>query len=451
MTKRIGVAGLVVAVALGSTWATAQVEVSTVALEKDYSPEEGCWYRRFARPAVSDAEEQPVSFFAKTRGVTSSKKGIFKDGPGRDDLGSTVVLVGDTSPDSRLFRVPSNPTMNASGGVAFSAGLTGGGKGVFRGDQSLVALLGDSVPGVTGLLAEFSHVVITDDQGVVFWATISGAAEVGGVNVGQGIFRCSGGDGNCSSGTGSLEALVLRNDQVPDRQGRKLCNINEVAASNFGVAFVAETREDCADGDDLTRKGVFRMPFAGSIVTLALEGEACEPYAEPGGTAYGLIWTLPDIANDGSVVFQARTTGILTNYALYLCLSSTCPSDPAEAKVITGTVDQDGNVLSRFRLPAVSDAGDIAFTANARGDSGRVTGVYVRRAEVTWEHPPETVVLQGDIVPDLIPATEFAGLLANTSQLDMSPGGKIAFKAKVRRVNPPRVRLEGMFLVDVSR
>jgi len=76
--------------------------------------------------------------------------------------------------------------------------------------------------------------------------------------------------------------------------------------------------------------------------------------------------------------------------------------------------------------------------------------VYVRRAEGTWEYPPETVVLQGNLVPDLVPATEFARLLAKTSQLDMSPGGKIAFKAKVRRVNPPRVRLEGVFMADVG-
>ena len=450
MTKRVGVAGLVVAVALGATWAMAQVEVSTVALSKDYSPEEGFWYVRFNRPVVSDAAEQPVSFFARTRGVTSSKKGIFKDGPGRDDLGSTVVLVGDPSPDSRLFKMLSDPTMNAAGHVAFSTGLAGGANGVFRGDQSVVALLGDSVPDVVGFLSWFSHVVITEDEGVIFRATISGAAEVGGVKVDQGIFRCSGGDGNCSSGTGSLEALVLRNDPVPDRPDREICNINEAAASNFGVAFVAESKEDCADGDELTRRGVFRVPFAGSIVTIALEGEACEPYADPGGTTYGLIWALPDIANDGSVVFKARTTGISLSTVLYLCLSSTCPPDPAEAKVITGTVDQDGNVFSRFSLPAVSDAGDMAFKANARGDSGTVTGVYVRRAGATSDYPPETVVLQGDIVPDLVPATEFAQVLAKTSQLDMSPGGKIAFKAKVRRVNPPEVGLEGIFLVDVS-
>ena len=391
-----------------------------------------------------------MSFFAATRGLTSSKKGIFKGGPSRDDLGSTVVLVGDLGPDSRLFRVLGNPTMNTSGDVAFSAVLTGGGRGVFRGDQSIVALLGDSVPGVTGLLAEFSHVTVADDQGVVFRATISGATEVGGVKVDQGIFRCSGGDGNCSSGTGSLEALVLKNDPLPDRADRELCNINEVAASNFGVAFVAETKEDCAQGDELTRRGVFRLPFAGSTGTVALEGEACEPYAEPGGTTYGLIWTLPDITNDGSVVFQARTAGILSNFVLYLCRSSSCSSDPAEAKVITGTSDQDGNAFSRFSLPVVSEAGDIAFGAKARGDNGRVTGVYVRRAEGTWEYPPETVVLQGNLVPDLVPATEFARLLAKTSQLDMSPGGKIAFKAKVRRVNPPRVRLEGVFMADVG-
>ena len=171
----------------------------------------------------------------------------------------------------------------------------------------------------------------------------------------------------------------------------------------------------------------------------------CEPYPEdPGGTTYGLIRTAPDIANDGSVVFKARTSGILFDSVLYLCGITTCPAAKAEAAVVGGTMDPDGNVFQYFSTPAVSDAGDMAFKASSRGASGKVTGVYVRRADTTLE----TVALQGDLVPDLVPPTEFSKIRAKNSGIDMSSGGRVAFKAKVRRALPPRFSLEGIFLAS---
>jgi len=334
--------------------------------------------------------------------------------------------------------------MNTTGSVAFEARLSGGTTGVFRDGPTTVALLGDTVPGVTGLLSGFSSAFITDASAVVFRGTISGAASVGGVDLDEGIFRCSGGDGDCSSGTGSLETLVLRNDLVDDRPGRELCHLYEPAASDFGVAFYADTKEDCADGGEFTRRGVFRLAYGGSIETIALEGEPCEPEPGTGGTTYGLIRNGPDIANDGSVVFKARTTGILSNSVLYLCDFATCPAAPAEAAVNQGQADPDGNVFKYFSTPAVSDAGDMAFKARGRGATGTVTGVYVRRGDWTLE----TIALTEQLVPNLLPQSQFSKIRAKGSGIDMSSGGRVAFKAKVKRTLPPRFNLEGIFLAE---
>jgi hypothetical protein len=241
-----------------------------------------------------------------------------------------------------------------------------------------------------------------------------------------------------------LETLVLLNDPVDDRSGRELCHLYQPAASDFGVAFYADTKEDCDDGGEFTRRGVFRMAYGGSIQTVALEGEPCEPEPGTGGTTYGLIRNGPDISNDGSVVFKARTTGILSNSVLYLCDSATCPAAPAEAAVIQGQTDPDGNAFKYFSTPAVSDAGDMAFKAKGRGAAGTVTGVYARRGDGTLE----TLALTGHAVPNLLPQSQFSKIRAKGSGIDMSSGGRVAFKAKVRRTLPPRFNLEGIFLAE---
>jgi hypothetical protein len=418
---------------------TAQIEV--VALKDDVSPEVGFLYRKFQRPAVGDAVADPVSFFARAHG-DGSIRGIFADAPA--SAGSTVVLMDDLGPESRLFKRFGNPTTNAGGDVAFDALLTGGSKGVFRSGPTVVAFLGDTVPGVTGQLDGFTLVHIIDGGDVVFHGTLSGPANVGGIDLDEGIFRCAGGDGNCSTGTGSIEAVVLKNDPVPDRAGREFCHFLDVAASTFGVAFVGETKVDCGDGAELTRRGVFRLPFGGGVVTVALEGEVSEPDPTPvSGTTYQLIVDRPDIAGDGAIVFKARTAGLLVNTNLYVCDIATCPAAPAEAAVLQGTTDPGGNPFTGFGPPAVSDAGDMAFKAGTRGPAGRAHGIYVRHAGGVVE----LLALEGDAVPGLVPAASFKGF---RERIDVSPGGRLTFQAKVKPDAPPQKSRAGLFLADVS-
>lgn len=440
MVRHIVTAGLwILATVLVPPPGAAQIDV--VALKDEASPEAGFLYRKFQRPAVSDAAADPVTFFARAHG-NGSIRGIFTDAPA--SAGGTVVLANDLGPESRLFKRFGNPTLNAGGDVAFDALLTGGRKGVFRTGPAVVAFVGDTVPTVTGQLDGFTQVHIIDGGDVVFHGTLSGPANVGGIELDEGIFRCMGGDGNCSTGTGSFEVVVLKNDPVADRAGREFCHFLEVAASTFGAAVVAETKEDCGDGAEVARRGVFRLPFGSTAVTVALEGEVSEPDPTPGsGTIYELVVDRADIAADGTIVFKARTTGLLVNTNLYVCDIATCPAAPAEAAVLQGTTDPGGNPFTGFGPPAVSDAGDMAFKAGASSPGGRVHGIYVRRAG----GGVELLVLEGDGVPGLVPPASFKGF---RERIDVSPGGRLAFEASVKPDAPPQRRRPGLFLADLS-
>jgi hypothetical protein len=427
--------------AVGGGSALGDVGVEIVAVKGDPSPTGSSLYNRFTRPVASDAADS-AAFFARVRGLSGGgSTGIFKDDP--DGPGSVVVLRGDPGPDSREFTKLGHPSMNSGGDVAFDAQLRGGLKGVFRSRSDVVALRGDPIPGVTGLLDSFEEVAITDDGDVNFIGTILDAVGVDGVKLDEGIFRCTVGEGDCSgAGTGTLELLVLRNDDVPDRAGRKFCAFERLEASNFGVVFLAETSTDCGSSSD-ARLGIFRLPFGGAAVTVALEGEASEP--EP-GAVYGSLLGAPDIADDGTVVFRGRTVGALVVFALFRCVESTCPAAPAEALVEQGQLDPDGAVFRFFGPPVISDAGDIPFKAVGRGDSGSVRALYVYRAAGTLEK----IVEKGAPVPDT-PGATFKSLLVRSARVHVSAGGTVAFQAKVRLPPGSHPRSpRGVFIADLS-
>jgi hypothetical protein len=448
MWKRTGIAGAIVTMVVGGGgFALGDVPIRTVAVKTDPAPQPLSIYKRFKRPVASDTSDSAAAFFARISAlVGGSTNGIFKDDP--DAPGSVVVLKGDPGPDSLAFSKFGNPSMNAGGDVAFDAQLSGGLTGVFRGDPDVVALLGDTIPAVTGLLDGFEEVAITDAGDVNFIGTISGAAEVGGVKLDEGIFRCTGGDGNCSTGgTGTLEVLVLRNDDVPDRAGRKFCSFETLESSNFGVVFIAETHTDCSSGSGDLR-GVFRLPFGGSAVTVALEGEASEPQPILGGTVYGFMSGHPDIASDGTVVFKSRIGGILIEFVLFRCIVGTCPAAPADALIEQGQVDPEGALFKFFGSPVISDAGDVAFPALARGNSGTVKAHYVYRAA---GGTIERIVERGDPVPDR-PGATFRTLFVKTRRIHVSAGGTLAFQAKIRSPigSPPPRSPKGVFVADLS-
>ena len=198
MVKRVGMIVLAAALLLGAGVAGA-VDIDIVALKDDASPEPGFDYVRFRRPAIGDAVTTPVTFKARVKGAAGSQWGIFLDGAG--EAGSTIQFQGDPAPESRLFKTLDNPTTNDDGNVAFAARLSGGSEMVGRESDTTVALVGDdlsaAVPPVTGVLDDLSDPrrtdgLVTDDGDVVFRGTISGAAQVSGVDIDEGVFRCTG-------------------------------------------------------------------------------------------------------------------------------------------------------------------------------------------------------------------------------------------------------------------
>jgi hypothetical protein len=349
----------------------------------------------------------------------------------------------------------------------------------------------------TGLLRDFSFARIATSGDVAFIGSISGGAVVLGVEVNEGIFRCTGGDGNCSSGTGTLQTLALVNDPIPDRPGRKLCNFTGLAASSFGVAFSATTKLDCGTASEAALLGVFRKPVAGPIVTVALQGEASEPFPTPGGTIYGLPRTAVAISDIGHVAFVATTSGVtsttttsstststsstsststtsstaivtttsssvttssvtttstsstttstatpplLATTAIFLCDPATCPAAPATAAVTRGVLDDAGNAFSTFSSPGVSLAGDITFSSRVAQPGFHGSGVYIRRSGGDIE----TVALTGDPVPPPSPSAVFKRL---TDPPAMSPGGRVTFRGRIKASVAPRSR-RGIFLAE---
>jgi hypothetical protein len=410
--------------------------LKSVVLRGDPAPVPGFTYRAFRGASVAAVAGPRVVLIARVVGI-GGLHGVFLEDP--DDGGLTLALQGDPAPSGQSFRRFDRPSINPGGVAAWHAFLTGGREGIFRQGPAVVSLLGDPIPGVTGLLKTFFPPVIITSGHVVFRATISGGDTIGGVTIDEGIFRCGGGDGNCSSGSGTLEALVLRNDPIPDRPGRELCVFAEVAASSFGIAFGAYTKDDCAGGG-AAQFGIFRQPFGGAVETVALEGEPAQPLPDPGGTVYGSIDAdPPGIEDDGITVFLASTTGLLNTIALYSCDPSVCPASPAVAAVKLGDTDPGGNTFRRLKPPTVSDAGDMVFAATASGPGGRVRALYRRLAGGMLE----ILAAEGDAVPGANPPAELRRFGPR-----VSPGGRIAFRGLMRNIVPPANSRRGIFVIE---
>jgi len=341
----------------------------------------------------------------------------------------------DPSPDgSRAFQRFASETINTSQVVAWSSRIRFGRNGIFRGDPTLVALVGDPVPAPgTGALDRLSLANVTNAGDVVFESTISGGPAA------QGLFRCSGGDGNChAGGSGTLSVVQLAGDAVPDRVGRSFCAFEEIAASSYGVVFHASTKLLCSNGGETALEGVFRKAVAGVAETLALAGESANPFPNAGGTTYAGFPSAPTMNDSGAAAFVATTTGPGGTNALYRCDLGTCPASPATAIDISGDPDGNGNSFISFGPPAISAARDVAFTARVTGPSGNFYAVYVRRAA----GGVDTIAKRGDTVPGSSPVATFHVL---ESPVAMSPAGKVAFKSRILRGVTPRNR-EGIFV-----
>ena len=438
MRGKIATAALALTLAAATVAGRAHAAtIKTVALQNDPSPRAPNLYKRFREVTVSDAVGQHVAVIAQLRGTRCLFKLDPDGGPG-----ATAACRHDPTPDALAFSNPGSPSIDVAGNVGFAAPVNPGRSGVFRGDPTFVATTGDPVPApATGYLDRFVFGRLTDTGDVAFEATIDGGALVGGVRVDQGLFLCSGGNGNCSAangGSGTLSTLALVNDAVPDRPGREFCSFAQLDASTFGIAFRASTQLDCADAGELPAVGVFRKPAAGAIETLALQGEAANPNPSPGGTVYVLPQP-PAISNTGVVAFVSAVTGSVTTAGVYRCTPGICPASPAQVAVSPGDTDVDGNVLINLEAPDVSDAGDIAFHARVvPPGEHKVEALYIKRAAGSLDR----IALAGDVVPGSSPVATFRGL----GQPSASPAGKVAFLGRIRSGTPPQ--LHGVFVFE---
>jgi hypothetical protein len=160
------------------------------------------------------------------------------------------------------------------------------------------------------------------------------------------------------------------------------------------------------------------------ITTVALEGEAAEPFSGPGGTLYSEFDDVPAINNLGTVVYLGDVEGTVKRESVYMCAVASCPAAPAAIALSSGDVDTEVNVLTRLGSPHVSDAGDISLRADARGPTVRSSGVFV------WRFASDTVeriAVKGEPVPGV--TNSFFGRIDRPW---ISAGGRIAFGANTR-------------------
>jgi hypothetical protein len=456
-TPRI-LTGLALACALGWSHSVAWATLQTIAVQGEDSPRAGVDpYKNLNPPAVSDNDGGTLASLGQVKDAGKLKKCIFRLGDTTDEA---TVCVLDVSPvvGSPAFRRLNDPSINTGGTIAWGAILTGQASAVFRdpaaGAISTVALEGDTVrvAGINGaFLDEIEDLVAIADNGdVAFQAFL--IPPPGNTVRTDAIFICSGG-GHCSAVPNALESIVARNTLIPDPndlipKALRFCSFTRLAASNFGVAFIAQTKEDCNDqGEDFVT-GLFRaVPGAPPTVeTLALEGRD----ALPGGSLYFEIGGFIAMNNSGTVAFKSsvkRNFGL--EDILYLC-DTTCAVKTggilAQIAVKVGDTDGTGKIIRNLSAPNIDSTGNVGFSAEVRDPvtNKTLSAVYKRDTGGVLT----TLAIKGTTA---VPAPAILDTFTNLfgRRLGMSASGRVGFKAVVTGPYPvPQPAKKDILLLD---
>jgi hypothetical protein len=307
--------------------------------------------------------------------------------------------------------------------------------------DKVVAVRGQQVPGQPAgyLIDQPERPDISDSGDVVFFSTING------ITLTASIFRCYGGDGNCYTGSGTLEEMVTVGDTYLDSisaETREICELTEhVDASSWGIAFFALTAPTfggCSAGNDET---ILRLEYGTiTIRPVAKAGDPAEPGAGP-RRQYRFDGP-PAINNDGDVAFLGETvSGAQQQEVIYFCNEASCPADPSDLpEDIVRQHDDDaaGRDLTRLKSVGLSDLDDVSFQAVANSTvAGSGFGIYL--AQPPFTPPALRIAGKNDQTPDSL------GTFGETDRPSMSSDGHVAFKSKVRW--PDRGR-EGIWMYD---
>jgi hypothetical protein len=287
------------------------------------------------------------------------------------------------------------PSVNAAGQLAFFAGTSGGGSGVFRYTTTAgtaVVRSGDTAPtsGFTFTGFELSNVTapaINPTGDVAFYANVTD-----GTDDLIGVFRYSG-------GTGVTTALQGQPAPGGGNYSDEMSS-GDVQISNAGVVSFYATLTNSANDS-----GIFRVTGT-TGVAVARNGTAA-----PGGGIYDGLGS-PAISPNGLVTFNA----VLAGGAEGLFRSD---GTATTAIVRTGQAAPNGATYTTFQghPPQANADGQIAFTASLTGPNPQ--GVFRFSGGTT-----ATIALRGTQAPG---TTLSYGQIASTPQINAA--GHVAFHA----------------------
>ena len=379
----------------------------TIVLQEGNTSPDGSSYTSLRRPDSAGAGR--TAFVGRTE-LTPGGIFLASSAPGTAVAQRGQLILGAGVSIRRVFR----PAANVLGEASWQARVSDFGSGLFStlASDTIVAARDQTVGAAT--LEGFDRPAISDNGDVVFYARLSNLSET--------LFRCTGGDRNCYSGTGALQELVTLGDAYVDSvhaETRVICDLGEqIDASNWGIAFRARTAPLPVGCSGPAVETILRMPFGGAIQTVATGGDLAKPFT--GTRAYSRFDGPPEIDNDGDVAVLGETVDPVQE-VIYFCDVLACPADPAEAAVVQLQDDGAGRTVTRFKAVGMSDADDIVFQAVASGSDSKALGIYVARAP-SWTL--ERVAANGDAAP--------GGEYRRVGRPSMTSDGYIAFEGQLK-------------------
>jgi hypothetical protein len=267
--------------------------LTPVALAGETAPDTGGGtYAHFRLTFVNASGD--VAFDATVSGGTAAQ-GLFVDSGGTD---ASLLLEGEVAPGTGGQTYTGYKALGYSdaGEVVLSAGLSGGGEGVFlasTGADTLVALDGDPAPGTGGGTYNFDF-FLANNTSVSSTGEVAFASGVSGGSVSAGVFRVA---------NGRHFPVVLDGDPVDATWGGGTFGV----AGNAMLTPVNAVKETVVDlpisGGSFTR-GLF-SDFGAGLRPVVFSGETSP--GTGGGVFFGSLFA--SLGDGGVVAFHATLSG----------------------------------------------------------------------------------------------------------------------------------------------
>ena len=358
-------AGAVDAAPIGST--------TVVAETGDDAPDGNGSFTDFStKVALNDAGQAAFEgFLTGTNDGSSDNEGIFR---GDGTTLTQIAREGEDAPDNNgSLTFFSNLALNDAGQAAFSGfidlddgGTTLDEEGIFRGDGTTLTQIartgqaapdnreGQAAPDNNGSFSDFSNLALNDAGQAAFAADLTGTS--GGSSDNSGIFR---GDGT------TLTQIAREGQDAPDnREGQAAPDNNGSFSGFFGpvlndagqAAFVGRLRNTSGGSSD--DAGIFRGDGT-TLTQIAREGQDAP---DDNGSFSDLSLSFPAFNDAGEAAFFADLTGTddgsSDDSGIFRGDGTTLTQIAREGQ---DAPDNNGSFSNFSRIPALNDAGQVAF------------------------------------------------------------------------------------------